>query len=253
MRLARLLLLAVALGLLAAAGARAQTCAVPPELEDLGAPLPRTAQRLLHDEPLTIVAIGSSSTAGYGVALAARAYPNRLAVELEQRLPGETLHVFNKGVSGEEAPDMLRRFDRDVLALKPDLVIWQVGTNAAVRDLDPAAIDATVRAGLGRLKAAGADVILMDMQFSPRVTRHAGFAAITANLASAARDEHVGRFRRFDMMRHWVETRQLDFKRLLQPDQLHPSDFSQACIAHELAVAILERARPATAQAGGIR
>jgi acyl-CoA thioesterase-1 len=239
---------AIALTLGRLAPAAAESCLAPPELVELGAPLPRTADRLRHEEPLSIVAIGSSSTAGYGVAAPANSYPNRLAVELQSLLPETPLRVYNKGVNGEEAADMLRRFERDVIALQPDLVIWQVGTNGVMHDEDPATIDATVRAGVERLKRAGIDVILMDVQFAPRVLGRPGLARVTADLARTAKEEEVGRFRRFDVMRHWLETRQLDFKRMVQEDGLHLSDQGDVCIARLLAGAIVDEARlPAAA------
>jgi acyl-CoA thioesterase-1 len=245
--------LALALTLCRLVPAAAESCLAPPELADLGAALPRTAERLRDEEPLNIVAIGSSSTAGFGVASPANSYPNRLAVELQNLLPGAPLRVNNKGVNGEEAPDMLKRFERDVLALHPDLVIWQIGTNGVMRDEDPAMIDATVRTGIEQLKRSGIDVILMDVQFAPRVLTRPGLADLTADLARTAREEHVGLFRRFEVMRHWVETRQLDFKRMVQDDGLHLSDLADVCVARLLAGAIVERAHAAATRTTSAR
>lgn len=226
-----------------ATAASPDNCAAPPEMIRLTARLPRTEAKLRRHEPVTIVALGSSSTAGFGASSPARTYPGRLAVELGALLPGEALRVQNKGIGGEVASDMVKRFESDVFALRPDLVIWQVGTNAVLRDLDLQRYDETVRSGVERLKRSGIDVILMDLQFAPKVTAHPGSATMQSNLAKIAADEGVALFRRFDIMRHWVETRQLNFKRMLLGDGLHLNDVSYGCVAHLLATSIAEQVR----------
>ena len=108
-------------------------CNVSLDQVRLANPLARFAQRLVSEEPITIVAIGSSSTAGAGASSAAASYPNRLAVELKQHFPNHSITVINRGVGGEEFGDMLKRFDTGVLAEHPDLVLWQLGTNSVIR------------------------------------------------------------------------------------------------------------------------
>ncbi len=86
----------------------------------LNAPLKRVAQKIALGEPVTIVAIGSSSTAGAGATSQLAAYPSQLALDLQQRFPEHSFTVFNRGVNGEEVPEMLKRFDTAVIANKPD-------------------------------------------------------------------------------------------------------------------------------------
>ena len=90
-------------------------------------------------KPLKIVALGSSSTYGAGASTSAASYPSRLADELSRRFPGHEITVLNRGVNGDEAADMLARLDTAVIAEKPDLVLWQVGTNSVLRDKAAAA------------------------------------------------------------------------------------------------------------------
>src|SRR5262249_18785708 len=109
---------------------------------------PRTAARLERGKPVTIVAIGSSSTFGVGASSSAAAYPARLEALLKERFPDAAIKVLNRGVNGEDAPEMVARFDKHVMTEKPDLVLWQVGTNAILRN---PAIDgqaALIRAGI---------------------------------------------------------------------------------------------------------
>lgn len=247
----RLALAAVAATLAAALASGAAVagadCSAPGDAVRLGAPLPRTAARLLAGQALTIVALGSSSTSGFGATSPSHTYPGRLAVELRHLLPGRDISVVNKGVGGETAVDMVRRFDRDVFALKPDLVIWQVGTNAVIHDLDLTGYGDVVRAGIERLKAAGIDVVVMDLQYAPKVVNRPAHAEMQASLAAAAAAEGVPLFRRFDIMRHWVEERRLGFGHVLNDDGLHLNDFSYGCVAHLLAAAIVQDAHAAPA------
>jgi acyl-CoA thioesterase-1 len=118
----------------AAADPARDSCAAPADLTRLRGRLPRTAMRIARHEGLTVVAIGSSSTEGIGASTPAATYPSRVAAELARRLPRQSVTVLNKGVGGETAIEMLARFDRDVFAQNPDLVIWQAGTNSVLRD-----------------------------------------------------------------------------------------------------------------------
>ena len=72
---------------------------------------------------------------------------------------------------------MMKRLQTEVIDAKPDLVIWQVGTNAVLRNLDPAETAKLVEEGVARIQAAGADLVLVDPQYSPRVTERAESAS----------------------------------------------------------------------------
>jgi acyl-CoA thioesterase I len=112
----------------------APSCDTPLDLIRLANPLSRLAQKLATHGPITIVAIGSSSTAGAGASSTAKNYPSQLAVELKRLFPTRSFTVLNRGANGEEVDDMLKRFDKDVVVAKPDLVLWQLGTNSVIRD-----------------------------------------------------------------------------------------------------------------------
>ena len=180
-RSATALTLAVAAAMAALVSARGETaalpaaasCNAPADLVRLVNPLKRMAQRVAAGQPLTIVAIGSSSTAGAGASSPAMNYPSRLAVELQAMYPSLSVTVINRGVNGEESHDMLARFDRDVFAQNPDLVLWQVGSNSVLRDRPLDEANASLRDGLKRLREAGSDVVLINPQYAPKViTKH---------------------------------------------------------------------------------
>jgi acyl-CoA thioesterase-1 len=221
------------------AGAAIDHCAIPAELGSLSAPLPRTAERLRLGQPLTIVALGSSSTEGIGASRPERSYPSRLAALLQAQFPGVPIRVVNRGVGGEMAPQMTARLERDVLAEKPDLVIWQLGTNSVLHDHDPTDEIDVARSAIERIRAAGADVMLMDLQYAPGVLLHGRYREMLRVLAGVARSEDVPLIRRFAMMRYWAEEGTMSLPVMLAADRLHMSDTSYDCLARQVARTLL--------------
>ncbi len=216
-------------------------CTAPTELIGLAQVLPRVAQRLADGKALKIVALGSSSTEGIGASSPANSYPSRLQAELRARFPKLEVVVVNLGVGGEDAKEMLARL-KQVAAENPDLVLWQVGTNAVLDELKLSGEAALIRAGLARLKATGADVVLMDLQFAPKVAGKSNAARMVQLLGAAAEADHISVFRRFAIMRHWRTTEHVPFSRFISADGLHLNDWSYGCIAKLLAGSIVEAA-----------
>jgi hypothetical protein len=227
-------------------GARAAepvpACDVPANVVRLDKPLSHVSQKLSEHRPLVIVAIGSSSTAGTGATSVAANYPSRLEIELRQRFPGEQITVINRGVGGEEVPDMLRRFDQGVIAAKPDLVLWQLGTNSVLHGHQFGDHGALIRAGIAKIRNAGADIVLIDPQYAPKVIAKPDVARMVALIALTAKQEDVDLFHRFDLMKHWVDADHLGFETFVSPDGLHMNDWSYACMAKGLGIAIAEAA-----------
>jgi len=218
------------------------TCSAPAQFTRFDRPLLRTARRLASGEPLTIVAIGSSSTAGAGASSPDASYPSRLAVELHMRFPAEAVTVLNRGVNGEETENMLARFAGQVIAEHPQLVLWQVGTNSVLRDhpIKPHAVQ--LHDGIDQLKAIGADVVLMDPQYAPKVLAKAETPDMVEQIALTAKEENVDLFQRFAVMRDWYEVQHLSFDTFVSPDGLHMNDWSYSCVATLLAGAVAEAA-----------
>jgi acyl-CoA thioesterase I len=224
-------------------------CKVVASLDRLDHPLVHVAHRLESDRAIKIVAIGSSSTAGAGASSPEASYPNRLQSELTDHFLWSDIAVVNRGVNGEEAPDMLARFDTDVIAEKPDLVIWQTGTNSVLRDrpFDPKAT--ILHQGVERLKAIHADVILLDPQYAPKVIAKPDAEGMVTQIAATAKEENVDAFRRFALMRRWYQNDHMPFDAFVSPDGLHMNDWSYACLAKWLGAAIVEAATRPTATA----
>jgi lysophospholipase L1-like esterase len=196
--------------------------------------LPHVANKLISGRPVVIVAFGSSSTQGYGSSAPEFTYPNRLAALLRRQYPSADISVVNRGVGGEDAPEMMKRL-QSVIDVHPDLVIWQVGTNAVLRNLDPDETARMVEDGVSLIQAGGSDVVLVDPQYSPRVTEHPESASrMVRLLGKVAQLRHIGIFPRFEVMREWHERQAIPITDFVIADGLHMNDWGYACFAQLL-------------------
>lgn len=228
-----------------AGSARAQPAARPSPADvclaanknlSLGAKLPRTGARLRAGS-LRIVAIGSSSTTGLWMLDPDKTYPQMLRRELVRLHPGSAIAIVNSGRVGDTIPDNLRRFQRDVLAHRPDLVIWQLGTNDVAWGGQVEGLKEQLLQGIRALKASGADVVLMDLQFAPQVLRSDQHSQMEALIMETARQERIGLFSRFALMRRAIEAG-LKPGELVAWDGLHNSAVGYECVGRALARAI---------------
>ncbi|WP_314955083.1 SGNH/GDSL hydrolase family protein [Bradyrhizobium cosmicum] len=198
--------------------------------------LPHVASKLAAGQPVVIVAFGSSSTAGFGASSPEFNYPNRLAAQLRRHYPTADITVINAGVGGEDAPEMMKRLQTQVIDAHPDLVIWQVGTNAVLRNLDPGETAKIVEEGISRIQASGgADIVLVDPQYSPAVNQRKESAGkMVKLLGKVAELRHVGIFPRFEVMRDWHENQSIPVESFVIADGLHMNDWGYACFAQLL-------------------
>lgn len=213
-------------------------CDAPPELLAIQQPLLHFATRLAQGGPLTVVAFGSSSTQGIGASAPDFAYPSRLRAALARLFPATAIRVVNRGKGGEDAAQELARLPRDVVAEHPDLVIWQVGTNALLHRMSPGGERAQIDQGVALLKRSGADVVLMDMQYAPRVLARRTYAEMEQAISGAAAESGVGLFRRFEIMRYWQTAGTGAGPAITGPDGLHMTDQGYACLALDVAAAL---------------
>jgi hypothetical protein len=220
------------------------------ELVGFKHPLPHLTHALQGSGPVRIVAMGSSSTSGRADVVP---YPHRLEMylraEYQQRFPNLRIDVLNRGKGGEEADAELLRFDTDIFAEKPSLVIWQVGTNAVFHKKDKPydlnEVAAKIAAGLERLRGQPMDVVLMDPQYVTAMLldeRAEDSERMVSLISVAAQKANVNLFRRWALMRHWHVHNNVSFEQMLDPtdDQakLHQSDWSTLRISKALCDAI---------------
>jgi hypothetical protein len=210
--------------------------------------LPNLAKAIGGIEPVKIVALGSSTMEGEGGIVA---FPCRLEAALRQayqdRHPNQRrmIDVLNRGIGGEEAPKELGRMDKDVLAEKPCLVIWQIGTNSVwQKNADTPSAEETIGAlgeGVDRLREAGKiDIVLMDLQYTPAMLTPELLSATNAMvlaIAAVASEKKVNLFRRFELMKAWHELGQIPIGDLVDktdPNHLHDSDWATQNLASAL-------------------
>lgn len=213
-------------------------CRAQPALLELGTSLPIARKSIAERKQLRIIALGSSTTAGYGVSNPAFAYPTQLRIGLEKALPGIDIEVINRGIGGQDVEEMAARMRAEMEGNPASLVIWQTGTNAAIRHMPLDKFDTTLRGGLKLGTSLGADFVLMNLQYVPAVVAAPDKEAYEKIMAGAAKDYSAGLFRRYDIMRSWYVDG-MPYAQFVQLDGLHLNDFGQKCIGRLLTRSIL--------------
>lgn len=227
----------------------------PPEIVDLS-PLENFREALGGRGPVRVVAIGSSSTAGLRNVVP---YPARLELYLRKHYKDDDPHpniridVFNRGLGGQEAPLEVDRFEDDIFADNPSLVLWQVGTNAVFRqkEFNFDEVVASITGGLSLLRSHPTmDVILIDPQYVTAMLfdDNAALAEkMISAIRTAAEDAEVNLFQRWALMRHWHVVNNASFEQLLDPEddlKLHQSNWSTMQVSLALTNSIIKAASP---------
>jgi acyl-CoA thioesterase I len=205
--------------------------------------LPHLRSALAAGQEAIIVALGSSSTQGAMASTPGRTYPAQLQIALSDAMPDRQIAVINRGIGGQDATAESARLEADVVAVRPQLVIWQVGANGALRDEDPTTFRQLVGDGIRRLQKAGIDVVLMDNQRSPRILASGDDAAFDGALAELSRASGVGLFSRDRLMAAW-EREGAAPAEFIAADHLHHNDRGYLCVARAMAEAILADVSP---------
>jgi hypothetical protein len=203
------LLAAAGLGLLFLPGmapSQEQDCTVPPSFYDTEPTLSKTAAAIASGQTVFIVTIGGASTLGHAAGSPDLAWPARLAVALTSRFPAARVTVHNRAVPRQTTQEMAARLDHEVIALKPQLVIWETGTTDAVRGTELDEFRQTIQEGIDRLRESGVEVVFMDMQFSRHAHAVINFDKYESVLREVTDANEVPLFRRHDIMHHWAES-----------------------------------------------
>jgi len=206
--------LAAALMVLLTAGATAaaehQTCEIPGYLLFGSNELRHVAEVVGRDHRLVIAVVGTGSSILAGPDGPSTAYPARLEVALKQRLPSVTVKVVTLVRSRLSAEDLAKGMGKLLIDEKPDLVIWQTGTVDAMRRIEPDDFRAALDEGVETLQKGGADVILMNMQYSPRTESMIALGPYADIMRLAAQQHEIPLFDRLAIMRHWSDVGAFD-------------------------------------------
>jgi acyl-CoA thioesterase I len=187
-------------------------CSVPERFYTFEPPLTKTAKALARGREVVIAVLGGASTVGLAAGRPGLAWPPRLASSLAGRFPSTRTKVVNLAVARQTAKEAVERMVRDVLPLKPTLVIWETGTMEAVRGTDVDEFRERLQAGIDELRAAGVEVVLMNMQFSRETDAMIHFEPYLIAMRQVADANDVPLFRRRGIMRHWAETELFDLR-----------------------------------------
>ena len=224
-----LLLLGV---LLAPATARA-VCDAPSDLLLANAALPATA-RAGSNGMLRILVVGGASVLGPGTSGPAAAWPARLEALIRARNPNLKLEVVTRGARGLTTAETVDIIGAEMVRAPPNLVLWQAGTAEAVRGLDVDEMVEALNNGLTRAISGGADAVLMDQQFSRFLRANANVDAYRDALRLAAAAHGVPVLRRWDLMRHWADTDQVDVERAGRQERTAMTDKLNDCLARAM-------------------
>jgi len=202
--------------LLALAPARAEdaakpACEMPTDMLATEMVLPKAADEVKSGKKLDIMVVGSGSSTLAGADGASAAYPARLEMYLGQKLPGVAVHVGTDLHMRQPAEEVAQGLGKLVKDCKPALVIWQTGTVDALRSIDPDDFRGALGDGIAALKEAGADVVLMNPQYNPRMETVISVTSYLDNIRVAATERDVPLFDRFGIMRQWSDAGDFDF------------------------------------------
>lgn len=235
-------------GLLAAPPARAEnatpTCDVPAYLLTTDSRLPRVADAIRERHALEILVIGSRSSTI--AASEDSAYPARLQAMLKERLPSTPVHLSVELQTKKSAEEAVSSFVKLMETKKPVLVIWQTGTVDAIRAIDPEEFRSAITEGVVALQNGGADVILMNLQYSPRTETMISVPPYLDSMRVVAQEHEIPLFDRFAIMRQWQDQGDFD---LFSPS--HGTDLAKRvhnCLARALAKFVVDAAHLDTAQ-----
>jgi hypothetical protein len=237
--------------LLTAAPLRAEdaapACDVPAYLLASESSLPKVAEAIKKGSPLEILVVGSrSSTINSANSADGSAYPARLQALLKEKLPKVPVNVSVELQIKKTAEEVVPGLVKLVEGKKPTLVIWQTGTYDAIRSIDPDDFRSAVNEGVVALQNAGTDVILLNLQYSPRTETMTSAPPYLDNMRVVAQQHDVPLFDRFAIMRHWNESGDFDLF-----STSHGTDLAKRvhdCLGRALTKFVIDAARIDPAQ-----
>jgi len=211
-------------------------CDVPAEYAAEARPLPQAARALAAGH-LSVLAIGSGSAAGAAGSQPEAAWPARLAATLQARFPQARVEMSVRGARGVTAMEHLAML-RDGPS-GAALVVWQVGTVEAARGLDADEMSDALRSGIERLRRGGADIVLMDQQFSRFLRANANVEPYRDKLRLVATATGTPLLRRYDLMQGWAEGGGPDVERAPRNERTAVMDRLNDCVGRALGALVI--------------
>lgn len=247
------------------------SCAAPDEATAAQTALPLVGEALKPGGTLRVLAVGSATMFGPEAALAPgtltsqalatrgplrasasvpftqeaseQAFPRQMGKALQEAVPGARVEVTVRGGRGMTAVEMLALIRTEITATKPQLILWQTGTVEAVRNSPPGEFGQVLLEGAEAAEQAGANLVLIDPQYSRFLQANSNLDPYTQAMQQAAMLPGTLLFRRFDLMRGWASTGQIDLERTPKAERRHAVETLHACIGAVLAKLVVTAAR----------
>ncbi|MGB8136333.1 MAG: GDSL-type esterase/lipase family protein [Pseudolabrys sp.] len=225
-------------------------CGVAAHLVETSYPLPKV-RRALAEKKLNILVVGAGSSQLPGANGEKNAYPARLQQALSDQLPGVEVKVATDIKASRTAAEMVKVLPADLSATKPALLVWQTGTTDAMRAVDPDQFSQALDQGINIARTAGADVVLVNAQYSPRTESMIALSTYSEDMRWVALQQEVPLFDRFSIMRLWSDLGTFDLysatKKLDIAERVHD------CIGRLLADLVIAAAKPVEQPTNGSR
>ena len=236
-------------GLTAAGSARAAedaapACDVPAYLLTSESSLPKVAEAVKSARPLSILVVGSRSSTI--ASSEGSAYPARLQAALKERLPSIPVTLSVELQTGKTAEEGAAALVKLVEAKRPTLVIWQTGTVDAMRSVDPDDFRSAVDEAVVALQKTGSDVLLVNLQYSPRTETMMSAPPYLDNMRVVAQQHEIPLFDRFAIMRHWSDAG--DFDLFSTAHGMEMAKRVHACLGRALSKFVIDTAHLDAAQ-----
>jgi hypothetical protein len=216
-------------------------CRVAAQLVERDFALPQVT-RAIAAKRLDILVVGAGSSLLPGVKGAENAYPARLQSALAEKLPGVAVKVTTDVKARRSAAEMIKTLKPALTADKPALMVWQTGTVDALLSIDTDQFSAALAHGINIARSAGADVLLINAQYSPRTESMIALGTYAENMRWVALQQEVPLFDRFSIMKLWADLGTFDLysatKKLDIAERVHD------CIGRLLADLVVESAKP---------
>ncbi len=225
-------------------------CRVAAHLAESSFPLPQVA-RAIAAKKLAVLVIGAGSSRLPGPGGAKNAYPARLQTALAEKLPGVAVTVATDVKMRRTAAQMVEAMPVDLAATKPALLVWQTGTVDAMQGVDQDQFAQALDKGINIARSAGADVVLINAQYSPRTESMIALGNYAENLRWIAVQQEVPLYDRFGIMKLWADLGTFDFysatKKLDMAERVHD------CIGRLLSDLVVQAAKPENPSPAGLR
>ena len=225
-------------------------CRIAAHLAEPNYPLPKVT-RALAEKKFNILVVGAGSSQLPGANGAKNAYPARLQQALADQLKGIEVKVTTDIKASRTAAEMVKVLLTHIEAAKPALMIWQTGTTDAMRAVDPDQFSQALDQGIIIVRRAGADVVLVNAQYSPRTESMIALSTYSEDMRWVALQQEVPLFDRFSIMRLWSDLGTFDLysatKKLDIAERVHD------CIGRLLADLVIAAAKPEEPPTNGSR